>query len=502
MNAETARIRDRLSRRAVATEDSDESGSGLEAGGRWRWLLVGGLLLTALYVGLPYGLPAAGLYVATTFLAAAAVWLAVRQPGRLACRLAWLLLAGALALTTVGHLLWYWLDFLGLSPFPSVADAVYLAAYPLFMGALWTLGRDTGRGGDALLDALIVGVSACVLGWGVLIAPYVNESGLSPAQLFVGAAYPVADLILLPLILRLVFLHRARIHAHRFLLEGMILYLVADTLYAHGTVVGWYEPGGVTDGFWLAAYAFFAAAAWHPSAAIERPVQMAPVAQSAAHVVFLGAAAVVTPVVILLMAGTDVQLVRVAAVGSILLFILVMVRLSRLMGRVRRQSERLEALARTDPLTGAANRRSLDDELEREFARSERTGIPLCLAFLDFDHFKRYNDTYGHGAGDTLLQDAVTAWRSALRPTDVLARAGGEEFVVVFPHTDLEECREVVERLRELMPGRETCSAGIARFRRGDSPEALMHRADQALYAAKNGGRDRTVAEEGITQGA
>ncbi|MFW5969792.1 MAG: GGDEF domain-containing protein, partial [Halofilum sp. (in: g-proteobacteria)] len=375
-------------------------------------------------------------------------------------------------------------------------------AYPLFMGALWTLGRDVGRGGDALLDALIVGVSAGVLGWGVLIAPYVNDPGLTPAQLLVGAAYPVADLILLPLLLRLVFLHRARIHAHRLLLAGMLFYLVADTLYWHGTTIGWYEPGGVTDGFWLAAYALFAAAAWHPSAAIESPVQVAPLDQSGAHVAFLAVAAVVTPLVILVTAGTDVQLVRVAAIGSILLFALVMVRLGRLMRRVRRQSARLEALARTDPLTGAANRRSLDDELDREVARSERTDDPLCLAFLDFDHFKHYNDTYGHGAGDTLLQDAVIAWRGALRPTDVLARTGGEEFVVVFPHTDLQECREAVERLRALMPGGETCSAGIARFRRGDSRETLLQRADQALYVAKNGGRNRAVDEEGISSAA
>lgn len=112
------------------------------------------------------------------------------------------------------------------------------------MSALWMLGRRSGHDEGALSDALIVGVAAAVPGWAFLIAPYLKEADLSLLELVVSAAYPVADLILLPLILRLIFLHRARVTAHFFLLLGMLAYLAADMLYAHGNSAGWYQPGG------------------------------------------------------------------------------------------------------------------------------------------------------------------------------------------------------------------------------------------------------------------
>ncbi len=148
-------------------QDGDPSGDApAEAGRRaWRYLLVGGLLLSGLYVVIPYGLAASGLYVATSAVAAVAVGLAVlsRRP-RPYCPAAWKLVAGGLAVSAGGHAVWYWLDLRGLEPFPSVADAFYLVAYPLFGVALWLLGRNSGRRDGALSDALIVGVSAAVLG--------------------------------------------------------------------------------------------------------------------------------------------------------------------------------------------------------------------------------------------------------------------------------------------------------------------------------------------------
>lgn len=483
-------------RRAAPIHDEDSAPKG---GHAWQLLLGGGLLLTLLYIAVPYGIFASTVYVAVSFIAALAVALAVHRRPRLFCPRAWALLAGGLALTTIGHVIWYWFDLTGRDPFPSFADVFYLAAYPLFMAALWMLGRQNGRDGGAFIDALIVGVSAAVLGWALLIAPYMHDPALGMVQLLVSAAYPVADLILLPLILRLLFLYRAGIRAHQFLLAGMLAYFMADVLYAHGNSVGWYVPGGVTDGLWLIAYPLFAAAVWHPSARVEPQSRAASAELSRRRLLLLGAAAMTVPAVILLTAGTNAELVRIAAVGSILLFLLVMHRMAGLMRRCQQQAEQLASLSRTDPLTGAANRRHLEHELVREIARAERLHTVLSLAFLDLDHFKQYNDTHGHAGGDRLLQKVVAAWRGALRPTDVLARTGGEEFVVVLPDTGAEQSRAVVERLRELVPDGQTCSAGIAVFEPGETAEALLERADRALYAAKHGGRDRAVLADAGT---
>lgn len=475
-------------------------GGGAPKGGRaWQWLLAGGLLLPILYIAIPYGTIAAIVYIAASLFAAVFVAVAVYRRPRPFCPAAWILLACGLALTTFGHVIWYWLELRGFVPFPSVADVVYLAAYPLFMGALWVLGRRDGHDDGALSDALIVGVAAAVLAWALLIAPYVRDPSLTIGQLLITAAYPVADLILLPLTLHLVFLHRTRVRAHQLLLGGMLAYLAADVLFAHGNLVGWYASGGFTDGLWLVAYALFVAAVWHPSVAVEPRSRTLSAELMGRRLVILGAAVVLVPGTILLTAETSVETVRIAAIGSILLFLLVVYRLAGLLKKTRRQSEMLENLSQTDPLTGAANRRRLEDELTREVSRADRIHTPLGLAFLDLDHFKRFNDTHGHSAGDALLQELVLHWRNILRPTDVLARAGGEEFVVVFPDTEIDQCRTVVERLRAIVPYGQTCSAGIATFHPGETADAFVARADQAMYKAKNSGRDRTVLADAGT---
>lgn len=154
--------------------------------------------------------------------------------------------------------------------------------------------------------------------------------------------------------------------------------------------------------------------------------------------------------------------------------------------------ERLERMARTDDLTGLPNRRAWEEELPRELARAWREGTPLCVAMLDLDRFKRYNDSNGHQAGDRLLKEAAGAWQAAVRPYDFLARYGGEEFSLILPGCELQDAVAVVERLRHATPG-ETCSAGVAAWDGEEHPEGLVGRADVALYEAKRLGRDRTV---------
>jgi diguanylate cyclase (GGDEF)-like protein/PAS domain S-box-containing protein len=170
--------------------------------------------------------------------------------------------------------------------------------------------------------------------------------------------------------------------------------------------------------------------------------------------------------------------------------------------------EQLRALATTDSLTGAVNRRHFVELAQRERERALRSRSPLSLCLIDVDHFKGVNDQYGHVAGDHVLSAMAEAARAALRISDVLGRLGGEEFAVLLPDTDLAGALVVAERVRaavaatEVQSGevrandaprsiRVTISVGVAEHRSDESFEAWLKRADQALYAAKDLGRDR-----------
>ena len=155
---------------------------------------------------------------------------------------------------------------------------------------------------------------------------------------------------------------------------------------------------------------------------------------------------------------------------------------------------RLSDLAETDELTGLPNRRTWDATIRSAVGYAARTRRSLCVAVIDLDHFKRYNDLHGHQAGDRLLKAAAAAWRTALRQTDTLARYGGEEFAVVLPGCSADVAETVLERLRELTPDGQTCSVGLAEWSPGESEADLVARADMALYAAKRAGRDALVA--------
>lgn len=150
-------------------------------------------------------------------------------------------------------------------------------------------------------------------------------------------------------------------------------------------------------------------------------------------------------------------------------------------------------LARTDPLTGLPNRRAWLELLEHEIARARRFGKPLCVAMVDLDHFKRFNDEHGHLAGDELLKDLAAAWSGVLRPTDTMARYGGEEFAVLLPECGLGDALAVIERLRGCAPRDQRCSAGLACWDERETPRQLIARADARLYEAKAQGRDRVV---------
>jgi diguanylate cyclase len=163
----------------------------------------------------------------------------------------------------------------------------------------------------------------------------------------------------------------------------------------------------------------------------------------------------------------------------------------------------MSELVREDQLTGSLNRRGLDDVFERESARADRRGMPLCVALLDLDNFKRLNDTYGHMAGDGALRHLVKVVKDTLRSMDVIARLGGEEFLILLPETTVEAAAQTMTRLqRELtrhffLHDNEklliTFSAGVALRLPNEEQAALVQRADRAMYLAKQSGKNRVV---------
>jgi diguanylate cyclase (GGDEF)-like protein len=171
---------------------------------------------------------------------------------------------------------------------------------------------------------------------------------------------------------------------------------------------------------------------------------------------------------------------------------------------LRNELEQLRELVHADPLTGAFNRGGLDDAFAREAARADRHDAPLCVALLDLDDFKRINDTCGHQTGDNALLHLVSVANETLRPADIIARFGGEEFVILLPNTGVDSAMSVIYRLQRNLttscflhagqPLPITFSAGVAARVPYEHQSTVISRADEALYEAKHTGKNRVVA--------
>lgn len=175
--------------------------------------------------------------------------------------------------------------------------------------------------------------------------------------------------------------------------------------------------------------------------------------------------------------------------------------LQRDLDEVRRESM-------LDPLTKIFNRKSFDEGMLKTFADASELGTPLCLMLLDIDHFKRFNDTWGHQTGDQVLRLVAMTLKSNIKGKDMAARYGGEEFAAILPETDLEgalivadnirkaiQAKELLKRSTNEKLGRITASFGVAMYKKGDTPGSLIERADRCLYAAKHAGRNRVLSE-------
>jgi diguanylate cyclase len=181
---------------------------------------------------------------------------------------------------------------------------------------------------------------------------------------------------------------------------------------------------------------------------------------------------------------------------------------SREMETLRETLIQIRAESMSDGLTGLFNRKALDQTLRTRIKEARNTASDLCLLMCDIDHFKRFNDTWGHQTGDQIIRFIATTLRKSARESYCVARYGGEEFAVVMPSTSLTEARSVAESIRSQIEskklfrkstgedlGKITISAGIAKLRSGESMEGLIERADACLYASKRGGRNRITTD-------
>ena len=415
----------------------------------------------------------------------------------------WLAVIGGFSVWVVGDLVstaeqtvWH------LASYPVPSDAVYLGAYGLLAAGALLMVRTRRPGHDvtALLDAGIIATGAAVVATVFVIAPLTRDSGLTGFGKVVSSAYPVADVLLISVMVRMWASPGARTASYRLLVAAFGLTAVGDVLWNVSVVVDQAQWGRWLDQVYLASYVLVGAATWVPSMrTVAEPAPDLGVSGSSQRRLIVLACGLTLPADALLLEGAICPGVMwpVIGLGSLVISGLVLVRMSGILRTVQVQAAQLAALARSDALTGAPNRRTWDHELSRACAASREDGTSLCVAMIDIDHFKAYNDAFGHQAGDLLLREAVGAWTQRLGAGALLARYGGEEFTVLLPGLTSAEAQARIQALTAVTPNGQTFSAGVSSWDPATEPVNVVACADRALYQAKSVGRDRVLVYGG-----
>jgi len=418
---------------------------------------------------------------------------------------AWLLLIGGFSVWVVGDLLatvevGYW-EF---TAYPLPSDAVFLGAYGLLTAGALLMVRNRGAGRDmaALLDATIIAAGAAVVAAVFVIAPLTSDSELTIFGKVISSAYSVGDILLIAMIVRMWTAPGARTVSYRLLVLALGLSMAGDIVWNASMVMYGTPTDRWSDPLYLASYVAVSLAACVPSmTTLSEPAPGRMEHASAQRRLVVLAGGLMLPAVTLLIDGatSDTVLWPVIGLGALLISGLVLVRMSGVLHTVEVQAVQLAALARSDALTGAPNRRTWDFELSRACEASRRQETSLCVAIMDIDLFKVFNDTHGHQAGDRLLREAVAAWTDLLGAGTLLARYGGEEFTVLLPGLTLAQAQARVQSLSSVTPDGQTFSAGVSIWDPSTEPASAVAHADLALYEAKRTGRNRILTyEDGV----
>ena len=447
-------------------------------------------------------------YIVVSTLAALTVFVGVlihRPPGKLP----WLVLAAAQAMYSIGDTIYFVLhSVLGRDEFPDLADVFYLAQYPLICCALiiFIHRRTPGRDTVTLIDAAVLAVAAGLPAWVYVIGPLASSDDSTLAKT-VSVAYPTMDLLVLAVALRLMLGVGTRTGAYRLLVASLTMQLVADVLYA--VTIDTYADGSFVDAFWFAAYFLLGAAALHPSMrSLDRRSARTALKPTRGRLALLASAALL-PLVVLVtqhVRGADTHVIAVALAASVTI-LLVLARMAEQVSTQRR-------LAIHDGLTGAYASEFLTETLRMECDRARYARSELSVLLVDVDNVRLVNEMHGTTAGDLVLKELAERLRVAGRPGDLVARQGGDKFLVLLPGAEPRQAAQVAERMREAVSAthiplgedarvRVTVSIGLATLPGdGATPRDLMHASDQALFAGKRAGRNRTYTRHGpIVQG-
>lgn len=405
---------------------------------------------------------------------------------------------------------------LGQKPYPSIADPLYLAFYPLAFAGLMRFSPKGVEGPDRrqlALDCAIVVLGGATAVWYVVLGPTMVGTSGSVVQTAFSVAYPVGDLFLVVGFAFVLLRHATASSsgALAWMAVGLVFWVAADMVYGWVSFNSTYAGGDPVDVLWMVAIGFFlvAASAQRVPAGEEVPLVRG-LDRRASWIPWL---AVGTVLGVLLWAERSqpffpgVSLILSATTVSAL------VAARQIMGQrdliathaqLHEAHATLAALATTDPLTGLANHRAVVAAIDHELERAHRYSRECALLFIDIDHFKALNDSGGHSAGDQALVELGDVVRSRLRTIDGVGRWGGEEFVIWLPETGGPGAMQTAERVRAAIAAHVfgaaggshlTCSLGVAVFPAdGSTRTALIDAADQAMYAAKRLGRNQALA--------
>jgi len=428
-----------------------------------------------------------GVYTAIEFVAVGVCIARVLR--RREDRAAWLLISVAVLTWSAGDFLWtVWLGNLANPPYPSIADALYLTMYPATYAGLSLLMRSHFRhvGAAMWLDGIVVGLTTAAIGAELVFPAVLGASKGSTAAVGVNLAYPLADFFLLVFIALGFALAGWRPGRQWSLLAlGIALSACADMIYVYEVAKGTYVEGGILDTMWPASMAVLALSAWQPSASrmrsnvVGRHTIVLPAAFAAAALALLASATVAPHS--RLSVGLATGALLAAGVRAALTYL-----------ENVRMLERQTRNAVTDALTGLGNRRQLIDDLGVAIRRS-LNGPPSTLAFFDLDGFKRYNDSFGHSAGDALLMRLGKALAAALEGQGEAYRLGGDEFCVLLDgrfHRD----DAVVDRAQAALEEHGsgfivTASCGVVILpEEANAVSTALNLADERMYADKSSG--------------
>jgi len=434
-----------------------------------------------------------------------------RQASEGRSRRAWGFLVASTLAFAFGEFSWSFIELVLRRnvPFPSYADVGYLLAYPL--AALATISFPTAPVRlssriRTLLDALIIATSLFYLGWAVILGPLYRAGTGSLLERAIGLAYPVADILIVSILL-FVFTRAGRGGRAPLMLlaAGLGALAISDSAFALLTLHNAYASGAITDAGWDLGYLLIALAALRPTLipAKRKVIEHSRMSQAIPYAAVV--LAVVTAGVKRLADGNVEPVLFWATLGIIVLVIarqlVSMVESHATTRNLEAQvAEREELLRRAfhDPLTGLANRTLFHDRLMHALERAARNRRSVDVLYCDVDNFKSVNDRFGHAVGDIVLAGFAQRMLGTVRRSDTIARLGGDEFAIVIEdgdgervaHRILEEL-EVPFDLEGMSWISISASIGVAANDLTSDPDDLLRCADVAMYAAKNRGKHR-----------